>query len=100
MVARLREGRQELDARVAGRHQGVIAETSQSAAPGGLAGSNLWQEADLNLAVLVMQGQAPDPRLGSLAEAPRIDKPLTRATLLNGLARTLRETRDQASRSA
>lgn len=61
---------------------------------------SLWQEADLNLAVLVMQGQAPDPRLGSLAEAPRIDKPLTRATLLNGLARTLRETRDEASRSA
>ncbi len=60
----------------------------------------LWQEADLNLAVLVMQGQAPDPRLGPLAELPRIDKPLTRATLLNGLARTLRETREEASRSA
>jgi PAS domain S-box-containing protein len=62
--------------------------------------TTLWQEANLNIALLVMQGQAPDPSLGPLAEAPRIDKPLTRSTLVNGLARTLRESPGQSSRSA
>ena len=60
----------------------------------------LWQEADLAIALLAMRGQTPDPRLGALARAPRIDKPLTRASLHDGLARALRKDLDRTSRSA
>ncbi len=56
----------------------------------------LWQEAGLNLSLLTPPGSAIDPDLGPLAEAPRLDKPLTRDTLRAGLARALRAPREPA----
>ena len=101
-VAVVRESRQGLDAMVAGRHQGVIAETSQVSADDGQAESNLWQEADLLRTVdsksgpaliLVLDGITDPHNLGAClrsADAAGVDAvvvPKDKSADLNGTCR-------------
>ena len=46
-VTTVREPRKSLDVMVAGRHQGVVAETHEDLTSGDSASANLWQETDL-----------------------------------------------------